>query len=185
MSKKTAARNAAGAKPPVTSHGIDHGHESRVDETSEYDATHQLEATPWVRPSNLDAPPAREGKTQRWIRRSVRGEDDPKNLNRQYREGWRPRPADTLPDDWNVYANFSDKSNGMIVVDDLILMEIDSSILKKRRQATDLATRRQMEGVEHDLETTQVAGHPIVKDHKTSVSHPGKRVQPQAVADDD
>jgi hypothetical protein len=68
----------------------------------------------------------------------------------------------------------------MIVVDDLILMEIDSRVLAKRKKAIDTATRRQMESVEHDLESTQIAGHPIVKEHKTSVTHPGLRV-----ADDD
>ena len=52
-------------RPAVTTHGIDHGHESRVDEMSEYDATHETEATAWVRPSSLDAPEPREGKTQR------------------------------------------------------------------------------------------------------------------------
>lgn len=185
MSKKTAARKAAGAMPPVTNHGTDHGHDSRVDEQSEYDATHQLEATPWVRPSSLDAPPAREGKTQRWIRRSLHGAADPKNLNRQWREGWRPRSPDTLPEDWRVYANFADQNEGMIVVDDLILMEIDTRLLEQRRKATENATRRQMEGVEHDLDNAQVAGHPIVKDHRTSVSHPGKRIQPVGVADDE
>lgn len=64
----------------------------------------------------------------------------------------------------------------MIVVDDLILMEIDSSILKKRKAAIKRATDLQMASVDHDLESSQIAGHPIVKEHKTSVSHPGIRV---------
>lgn len=184
--KKTTQRKTAGrAKPPVTSHGVDHGHDSRVDENSEYDATHQMEATPYIRPSSLDAPPPREGKTQRWVRHSIHGAGDPKNLNRMWREGWRPRPADTLPEDWQVFANFANQNEGQVVVDDLLLMEIDSRVLEKRKIATEQATRRQMEGVEHDLESTQIAGHPIIKDHRTSVSHPGKRIQPEGVADDD
>ncbi len=162
--------------PGVTNHGVDHGHESRVDEISEYDATHHTEPAQWIRPSSLEAPPAREGKTQRWVRKSVRGADDPKNLNRSWREGWRPRPPASLPEDWRVYATFADKSEGMIVVDDLILMEIDSELLEKRRLATDAATSNQIRSVEHDLESAQVRGHPIVKEHKTSVTHPGLRV---------
>jgi hypothetical protein len=175
VSKKKVTRNQ-----PVTEHGVDHGHESRVDEMSEYDATHQTDATPWIRPSSLEAPPAREGMTQRWVRKSVRGADDPKNLNRTWREGWRPRSPDTLPEDWRIYANFADKSDGMIVVDDLILMEIDSRVLEKRRRAVEAATHNQLRSVEHDLESSQIKGHPIVKEHKTSVTHPGIRV-----ADDD
>lgn len=167
-------------KPAVTAHGVDHGHESRVDEMSEYDATHPQEAAPYVRPSSLEAPPEREGMTQRWVRKSLRGVDDPKNLNRTWREGWRPRSSDTLTEEWRIYANFADKENGMIVVDDLILMEIDSEILEKRKAAIARATAQQMRSVDHDLESTQIAGHPIIKEHKTSVTHPGRRV-----ADDD
>lgn len=187
MTKKAAKKKASkvAAKPAVTTHGVDHGHESRVDETSEYDATHQQEAMPYIRPSSLEAPPAREGMTQRWIRQSIRGAADPKNLNRTWREGWRPRPPDTLPEEWRVYANFADKDNGMIVVDDLILMEIDSEVLARRREATQTATHQQMRSVEHDLESAQVRGHPIVKEHKTSVTHPATRVQPAGVADDE
>ena len=181
-SKKKATRSA---KPPVTSHGVDHGHESRVDETSEYDATHQPEAAAWIRPSSLDAPPARDGMTQRWVRKSLRGADDPKNLNRSWREGWRPRSPDTLPEDWRVYATFADQNEGMIVVDDLILMEIPTEVLQAKSDAITQATASQIRSVEHDLEKAQVAGHPIVKEHQTSVTHPGIRVQPAGVADDE
>lgn len=172
-------------KPAVTSHDIDHGHESRVDEMSEYDATHPQEPAAWIRPSSLEAPPARDGMTQRWVRKSVRGADDPKNLNRSWREGWRPRSPDTLPEDWRIYAQFADKDNGMIVVDDLILMEIDSDVLARKKVAVEQATASQIRSVEHDLESSQIAGHPIVKEHKTSVTHPGIRVQPAGVADDE
>lgn len=172
-------------KPAVTTHGTDHGHESRVDENSEYDATHPLEAAPYIRPSSLDAPEAREGMTQRWVRSSIRGAADPRNLNRSHREGWRPRPPETLTEEWRIYANFADKDNGMIVVDDLILMEIDSGTLARRKAAIERNTELQMSSVEHDLESAQVAGHPIFKEHKSSVSHPAQRVQPVRVADDD
>lgn len=172
-------------KPAVTTHGMDHGHESRVDEMSEYDATHPLEAAPYIRPSSLDAPPAREHMTQRWVRKSVRGADDPRNLNRSWREGWRPRDPSTLTEEWRVYANFADKDNGMIVVDDLILMEMSTSVIEKRKRAIEDVTAQQLHSVEHDLESTQIAGHPIVKEHKTSVSHPAMRLRPAQVADND
>jgi len=176
MTGKKTTRKKVAPKPAVTTHGTDHGHESRVDEISEYDATHQESNTAWIRPSSLDAPPAREGMTQRWVRQSVRGADDPKNLNRSWREGWRPHAPESLPEEWRIYANFADKENGMIVVDDLILMEIDSKILEKRKVATKRATQLQMESVDHDLESSQIAGHPIVKEHKSSVTHPGLKV---------
>ncbi len=185
MTTKQKTSKKVAPKPAVTTHGVDHGHESRVDEMSEYDATHPLEAAPYIRPSSLDAPEAREGKTQRWVRQSTRGVADPKNLNRSWREGWRPRPPESLSEEWRIYANFANKDEGMIVVDDLILMEIDSRVLGKRKKSIERQTAQQMSSVEHDLESTQIAGHPIVKDHSTSVSHPSVRVQPAQVADDE
>lgn len=172
-------------RPAVTSHGVDHGHESRVDEISEYDATHQLEPAQWIRPSSLDAPEPREGMSQRWVRISLRGVDDPKNLNRAWREGWRPRSPDTLDEEWRMFADHAEQHEGRIVVDDLMLMEIDSEVLVRKKAAIEAATAAQMHSVEHDLESAQIAGHPIVKEHKTSVSFPATRVRPTAVADDE
>lgn len=189
MPAKKAGPQATTRTPPaVSTHGVDHGHESRVDEMSEYDATHPVEAMPYVRPSSLQAPPARDGMTQRWVRRHVRGADDPKNLNRAWREGWRPRSPDTLPEDWRIFAQFADKNEGMIVVDDLILMEIDSDVLERKRQFIESATELQIRSVEYDLDNAQVKGHPIVREHKTSVTHPAipvNRKQPARVADDE
>jgi hypothetical protein len=183
--KKKTRKKAAGAKPAVTTHGVDHGHESRVDEMSENNATHQPEAAPWIRPSSLDAPEPRSGMTQRWVRRSLFGVDDPKNLNRSWREGWRPRDPSSLGEEWRIFATFADKNEGMIVVDDLILMEIDSGIIATRKLAIETQTAQQMLSVEHDLESAQIAGHPISSDSRSSVSYPGRAVRPLKVADDD
>ena len=184
MTAKKVSKKVA-PKPAVTDHGVDHGHDSRVDEMSEYDATHPLTAAPYIRPSSLDAPECQDGMTQRWVRQSIRGVADPKNLNRSWREGWRPRQPDTLTEEWRIYANFADKNEGMIVVDDLILMEIPSHILVQRKKAIAASTAQQMRSVEFDLEKAALAGHPIVSEHKSSISHPGVRVQPKAVADDE
>lgn len=185
MAKKAASKKPSTRAPaPVTSHGVDHGHDARVDEQSEFDATHLEEPSQWVRPSSLDAPPAREGMTQRWVRHSLRGADDPKNLNRQYREGWRFRDPKTLPEDWQIFAVHANKAEGKVQVDDLVLMEIPTKVLEQRREAVRRATAKQMEAVNHDLQKAQVSGHPIHQDHRTSVSHPAVRIQPQ-VADNE
>jgi hypothetical protein len=90
-----------------------------------------------------------------------------------------------LSEDWRIYATFANSNEGMIVVDDLILMEIDSRVLENRKQTIRRDTAAQMQSVEHDLESAQIAGHPISSEHKTSVSHPARRVQPVRVADDE
>ena len=54
--------------------------------------------TPRKPPSTLDAPPAPEGFVHRWIRTSVMGFDDKKNLSARIREGFDLVRADEYPD---------------------------------------------------------------------------------------
>jgi len=177
MNKRQPERTTVAAPAAVTEHGVDHAHETRVDGLSEEHATHLESAQSWKRPSNLDAPPARAGMTQRWVRRSVRGVVDTKNLNRAHREGWRAVPPESLSDEWRVFSQYANKAEGVVVVDDMQLMEIPTKIIEAKRRAIEEQTKLQMEGVMHDLERSQVAGHPILRDHKSTVSYPGRKLQ--------
>ena len=47
-----------------------------------------MQKTSWAPPSSLDAPPAPQGFSHRWIRISVAGFDDTANVKKQLREGW-------------------------------------------------------------------------------------------------
>ena len=55
--------------------------------------------TAWQPPALLDAPEARPGYVQRWIATSIQGKETPDNVYKRMREGWQPRPADTVKDD--------------------------------------------------------------------------------------
>ena len=52
----------------------------------------------WSPPSSLDAPPPPEGFVHRWIRESVMGFDDKKNISARLREGFELVRADEYPD---------------------------------------------------------------------------------------
>ena len=52
--------------------------------------------TAWKPPSLLDAPEARPGYVQRWVATSIQGKESPDNVYKRMREGWEPRPADTV-----------------------------------------------------------------------------------------
>ena len=54
----------------------------------------QTRRKPWQPPSMLDAPEAPPGYQHRWIRESVRGQDDKSNMSKRIREGYEPgRPV--------------------------------------------------------------------------------------------
>ncbi len=168
----------------TSTHDVDHGHDNRVDELSEERATHQeAPVMPWQRPSSLDAPPPREGMVQRWIRMTIRGVDDPRNMSRKMREGWNPRPASSIPDTFKHMNSRQAAQDGVFAVDDLVLCEMPESVYSQRASYYAQQTHRQMQAVEHDLEKSQVSGHPIHREHRSAAdTSQGRRV---AAADDD
>jgi hypothetical protein len=149
-------------------------HDTRVDEVSEERATHQSRKVQWQRPSSLDAPPARPGYKQRWIRVSFRGADDPRNRNRRLREGWNPRPLESISADWQGIGANAGSVTGAFVVDDLMLCEMPESIYNERKAHYQAQTALQMTAVEADLEQAQVGGHRILRNHTTAVTHPAR-----------
>lgn len=174
MTRQSTTQKSA-AKAAAT-HAVERGHETRVDELSEERATHpERPEGPWVRPTALDAPEPREGMVQRWVRKSMKGDADPKNWNRAMREGWRPRPSETVEKGWQQFA-ISASDAGIIQVDDLVLCEMDEKTYRERAAYYKSQADLQMAGVEHDLERSQMPGHPIQKTHNTSVTHPARVV---------
>lgn len=82
------------------------GRLSREQETrqaQEYDQ--QAASEDWEEKGNLDTTqiPPRPGMVQWWVRTRVGTDDDVQNLARMMNQGWRPRPAETIPK--GVYFN--------------------------------------------------------------------------------
>ncbi len=172
-------------QPLATAHSE---HDSRVDELSEERATHPEPLAPWIRPSSLEAPTPREGMVQRWIRISSRGVDDPRNVNKSMREGWSPRPMNSMPAGFVMSSGSpGNEQGGHFIVDDLMLCEMPERTYAQRRDYYQGLADQQMEAVNQELEDVeaQTGGPHIQRTHKSSVAHPprvvGRRVE---VADD-
>ena len=52
----------------------------------------------WVRPDTLPSPNPEPGYAFRWVRVSMRGENDPTNVAMKLREGWEPVKASDHPE---------------------------------------------------------------------------------------
>ena len=88
---------------------------------------------PWAPPSKLEAPEAPAGFKHRWIRTSIRGEDDSMNVGAKLREGWEPVRADEYPD--FQYPSIGDgKYEGVIGVGGLVLCRIPQETVDERSQ---------------------------------------------------
>ena len=122
---------------------------------------------PWQPPSTLDAPPAPEGYTHRWIRESVMGNDDKKNLSARLREGFELGCADEYPD-FESPTIQDGKHAGVIGVGGLLLARFPIESKKERDNYFRGKTQDQMLAVDNDLMREEHASMPILKPDRQS-----------------
>ncbi len=157
MNKTLADERSA---PPV--------HPARTYETWDDVDIHAEENKPWVRPTSLEAPPARPGFTQRWIRVGSMGRDDPTNTARKFREGWKPRPAESVPAGFHMPTISHGNWAGCIGVEGMLLCEMPDKMAQKRRQhykdKTDMVTG----AIEEELQKQSRPNMQITQERKSS-----------------
>ena len=88
----------------------------------------------WSPPSMLEAPPAREGMRQRWVSTQILGQEMPHHTMKRFREGWTPRPIDTIPEDFPVPTIAQGQWAGHVGVEGMILCEMPETKVAARRQ---------------------------------------------------
>ena len=130
---------------------------------------------PWAPPSKMEAPEPPAGSKHRWIRTSVRGEDDKMNVNAKVREGWEPVRADQYPEMEGLYPTIDEgRHAGVIGVGGLMLARIPEETVEERTEYFREQTRTQMDAVDQSLMREQHPSMPIHNDRKSRVSFGGK-----------
>lgn len=127
------------------------------------------EDKPWEGAENLAAPEPRPGMAQRWIRVGVHGKDDPTNIAKSFREGWKPRRADTVPEGFEVPTIAEGKYAGVIGVHGMILCEMPKTRVAKRREYFENKTKAQTQAVARDLARVSNPAMPLEQQRKTAV----------------
>lgn len=129
----------------------------------------------WKPPSSLDAPPAPEGYSHRWIRFEANGVDDRKNLSARIREGFELVRAEEYPD-WELPTIQDGKHAGVIGVGGLMLARIPLEIAAQRRSYYTRQTNDQLSAVDNDLMRESNPTMPILKpDRQSRVTFGGPR----------
>lgn len=142
-----------------------------------HDEVHAALHDEWREPRNLDAPPARPGYVQRWVRVEDRDGKDNLNYANKFREGWRPRPMETIPEELReTFPSTKHASLGdVVMVGGLVLCEMPRQIADSRNRQVRNRINRQNQAVATDAEATSRQGvargmAPIVRDEKITVS---------------
>jgi len=129
---------------------------------------------PRTPPSSLDAPPAPEGFVHRWIRESVMGFDDKKNLSARLREGFELVRADEYPG-FQAPTIQDGRHAGVIGVGGLLLARFPIETKQERDAYYGQRTRDQLTAVDQNLMREQHPSMPIHNDRQSRVTFGGKR----------
>jgi len=104
---------------------------------------------PWAPPSKLEAPKAPDGYQHRWIRTSLRGEDDKMNVNAKLREGWEPVRSEDHPE-LMLESDMGSKFKGNIEVGGLLLCKAPEGKMRARSEHFQKVADNQMESVDNN-----------------------------------
>ena len=129
---------------------------------------------PWAPPSTLEAPPAPEGYQHRWIRASIRGEEDKGNVFNRLRQGYEPVRADEHPG-FQAPTIEDGKHAGVIGNGGLILARVPVETANERTEYYGGRTREQMVAVDQDLMKEQHPSMPINQQRQSRVSFGGRK----------
>jgi len=129
----------------------------------------------WQPPSSLETPAPPDGYKFRWIRESVRGYEDNKNVIGRIRQGYELVRADEYPD-FDFPTESEGKHKGIVSVGGLLLAKVPLEIAAERDEFYSDQTQRQQEAVDNDLLKEQHSSMPINKpERQTKVTFGGSK----------
>jgi len=128
---------------------------------------------PWAPPRHLEAPTPPDGFVHRWIRVSMRGEEDKMNVHAKLREGWEPVRSDEYPD-YEAPVIDDGKYAGVIGQGGLMLCRIPVETAEERTAYYGGRTREQMTAVDQDLMKEQHPSMPISNTRQSRVTFGGR-----------
>ena len=123
--------------------------------------------TPWKPSSLLPSPDPREGLEFRYVRVSMRGESDNKNVSQALRDGWEPVVAADYPE-LKVISDRGSDFPDSVVIGGLLLCARPTEIGEQIREYQEKEVNLQMESVDQDYFRQQDPRMPMLKPERTS-----------------
>lgn len=134
-----------------------------------------MRPTSWSPPTVLPEPEPQEGWVFRWVRTSMIGHSDNRNVSMRLREGWEPVRAEDHPELMlNSDHNSEWGERGCVEVGGLLLCKAPKELMDQRRQHYERMADSQMEAIDNNLMRENDPRMPILApDRNTRVSFGG------------
>ena len=127
----------------------------------------------WQRPTTLPDPEPKDGVEYRWVRTSIMGETDNKNVSGKFRNGWTPVKAEDHPE-LQVIPDHDSRFKGNVEVGGLLLCENSTEYVDSRREAHDGMNANQIEAVDNSYLKQSDPRMPMMQPERTTKTSFGK-----------
>ncbi len=125
----------------------------------------------WIDPKKLMDPTPVDGMTFRWVRSSILGQSDSRNLNSAKREGWETVPPSEQPE----MGDFVSETSGQIENGGLILCWMPDDMVAQRTAHFSEMANDQITAVNRDLMRQNDPRMPMSNDSTSSEKFGGSR----------
>jgi len=123
----------------------------------------------WSPPSLLPVPVKEEGYSYRWIRKTMMGQVDDRNMMSKQEEGWTPIKREDHPE-----LQYPGKNTGLVETGGLVLCKMPTDFVEQRRDYFRKHTDAQTAAVDANLMRENDPRMPLFSERKTSTSR-GRR----------
>ena len=151
----------------------------KLKKTTRHAETRDIKArkTVWSPPRQLDAPEPPEGFKFRWLRESIQGQPDDKNITSRLREGYELVREDELSaEDKMKYPSLAEgKYKGVIGVGGLLLAKIPLELAKQRNEYFERKSQETQEAIDNEVLKDEHPSMPITKNRSSKVTFGGSQ----------
>jgi hypothetical protein len=134
-------------------------------------ATRELAERPkqWMPPELLPEPDKQAGYAYHWVRVSINGQPDPRNLAAKMREGWEPVRIEEQPK-YQLLLDPNSRFKDNIEIGGLLLCKAPKEFVEQRAKYYASQTQAQTEAVDNNLMRQSDPRMPLFKERKSSHS---------------
>ena len=123
----------------------------------------------WMNPELLPEPDKEVGFSYRWVRVSMMGQHDARNLSSKLREGYEPVRIEEQPK-FRLLVDPTSRYKDNIEIAGLLLCKIPEEFLEQRKAFFDGQTRQQTEAVDNNFMRQSDARMPLFRERKSTTS---------------
>ena len=123
----------------------------------------------WRPPELLPEPDKQAGFSYRWIRVSMNGQADPRNISSKLREGWEPVTLEEQPK-FKLLVNPDGRFKDNIEIGGLLLCKTPSEFVQQRAEYYAQQTQAQSDAVDNSLMRQSDPRMPLFNERKSTTS---------------